>query len=103
MGSAGYSSWGSSLMEGGIYLQWAEVMKTHEIPCNFRFFNRVVGAQSPFSVMPETDVARVAKRLGEAKTSIALYPVINHHSFTRNKYNLGLVLHEAGLQGRLHS
>jgi len=38
----------------------------------------------------------VAEQLGEKKAVIAIYPVINHHPYTRNRFNLGLELRNAG-------
>ena len=98
MGTARYSNRGSSLMEGGIYLHWAEIAKEFELKTSFRIYNRRVTRSSPFSVQPETDMELAAEKMGKAKPFVALSPVINTHSFTRNKYNLGLTLHNAGCQ-----
>lgn len=98
MGTARYSNWGSSLMEGGIYLHWTEIAKEFELKPSYRIYNRRVTRSSPFSVQPETDMELAAETMGKAKPFVALSPVINTHSFTRNKYNLGLTLHNAGCQ-----
>ena len=90
------SFWSSAPTGSSSYLHWVKVIEEYDFPHTYRIFNRVVRANSPFFVTPETDVEMVSKELGKREAHIALFPVINHHAYTRNRYNLGLQLMRAG-------
>jgi hypothetical protein len=92
-----YSMWGgTTLMSGGIYLHWQEVTKEHEFPHAFHVHNSLVETDNPFVVFPETDADQVTSEMGKQKLIVAIYPNINHHPFTKDKYSLGLKLAAAG-------
>lgn len=72
------------------------VRKDYAFASSYRVFNSDNVRESPFLVFPQTDVARVAEKLGKEKALVALFPVINSHPYTRDRYNLGLQLLRAG-------
>lgn len=78
------------------YLHWQDVLKKFDFAHSYRIYNTVVPRNSPFFVTSETNVEKVAEEIGKRKGFVALYPVVNHHPFTRNKYNLALLLRNTG-------
>ncbi len=78
------------------YLHWKDVLKDFDFAHSYRIYNTVVPRNNPFFVTSETNVEKVAEEIGKRKSFVALYPVVNHHPFTRNKYNLALLLRNTG-------
>lgn len=97
IGANPYNMWGGgTIMGGGIYLHWTDVTKDFSFAHGFVLRNPNVETDNPFVVFPETDAVKVTGEMGKEKRIVAIYPNVNHHPFTKDKYNLGLKLHQAG-------
>ena len=92
------SPWASGAGAAGTYLHWLEVLEKYDFDHSYVFRNGKVTFRSAFFVMPETDLENVAEKLGERKARVALYPLLNDHPYTQNRYCLGNTFRNAGCE-----
>lgn len=95
-GMNSYQFWAPSPGASSSFLHWKQIPETYDFARAYRVRNSVVQSNSPFFVVPETDLELVAEDLGKEGAHVAIFPVVNHMPFTRNKFNLGLKLMRAG-------
>ncbi len=95
-GMSPYMVWAPSTSASSSFLHWEEIPKTYDFRHAYRIRNSVVKRNSAFNVRPESDLHLVAEKLGKEKALIAIFPVTNHFPYTKDKFNLGLLLHSKG-------
>lgn len=95
-GMNSFQVWAPAPGASSSFLHWKEIPETYDFARAYRVRNSIVTANSPFYVIPETDLEAVASKLGEEKAHIAIFPVLNHLPYTRDKFNLGLKLYREG-------
>ncbi|MEZ6197367.1 MAG: amidohydrolase family protein [Planctomycetota bacterium] len=95
-GMNSYQFWAPAPSASSIYLHWKEIPETYDFARAYRVRNSVVASNSPFFVTPESDLELAAADLGKEGAHVAIFPVVNHLPYTRDKFNLGLKLLRAG-------